>query len=146
MQAVQGSVQETASRLGLIDAAAGVVALLWPAPTALALVLIVASWAVVTGLFEFFAGFRRGELAGSRAQLILGGLVSIAFGVVLFARPDMGAITLALLFGMFNLIYGAWQFTLGIELRQTGNAAHSAAEMSTPPRSTSQPRVGTTAA
>jgi uncharacterized membrane protein HdeD (DUF308 family) len=42
--------------LGLIDAAAGVVALLWPAPTALVLVLIVASWAVVTGLFEFFAG------------------------------------------------------------------------------------------
>jgi uncharacterized membrane protein HdeD (DUF308 family) len=130
----------------LIDAAAGVVALLWPAPTALVLVLIVASWAVVTGLFEFFAGFRSGELAGSRAQLILGGLVSIAFGVVLFARPDMGAIALALLFGMFNLIYGAWQFTLGIELRQTGNAAHSAAEMSTPPRNTSQPRVGTTTA
>jgi hypothetical protein len=91
---------------------------------------------VVTGLFEFFAGFRSGELAGSRAQLILGGLVSIAFGVVLFARPDMGAITLALLFGMFNLIYGAWQFTLGIELRQTGNAAHSAAEMSTPDNDT----------
>ena len=58
----------------------------------------------------------------------------------------MGAITLALLFGMFNLIYGAWQFILGIELRQTGNAAQSAAEMSTPPRNTSQPRVGTTAA
>jgi uncharacterized membrane protein HdeD (DUF308 family) len=132
--------------LGLIDAAAGVLAILWPAPTALVLVLIVASWAVVGGLFEFFAGFRRGELAGGRAQFILGGLVSIAFGVVLFARPDIGAITLALLFGMFNLIYGAWQFTLGIELRQSGKAAHSAAEMSTPPLSTSQPRVGATAA
>jgi uncharacterized membrane protein HdeD (DUF308 family) len=132
--------------LGLIDAAAGVVALLWPAPTALVLVLIVASWALVSGLFEFFAGFRRGELAGTRAQLILAGLVSIAFGAVLFARPDIGAITLALLFGMFNLIYGAWQFTLGIELRQTGKAAHSVAEMSTPPRSASHPRVGTTAA
>jgi uncharacterized membrane protein HdeD (DUF308 family) len=132
--------------LGLIDAAAGVVALLWPAPTALVLVLIVASWAVVSGLFKFFTGFRRGELGGRRAQLLLGGLVSIAFGVVLFAHPDIGAITLALLFGMFNLIYGAWQFTLGIELRRTGKAAYSAAEMTTPPRSTSQPRVGTTAA
>jgi uncharacterized membrane protein HdeD (DUF308 family) len=132
--------------LGLIDAAAGVLALLWPAPTALVLVLIVASWAVVSGLFEFFTGFRRGEFAGRRAQLLLGGLVSIAFGVVLFARPDIGAITLALLFGMFNLIYGAWQFTLGVELRRTGKAAYSAAEMTTPPRSTSQPRVGTTAA
>jgi hypothetical protein len=47
---------------------------------------------------------------------------------------------------MFNLIYGAWQLTLGIELRQTRKAAHPAAEMSTPPSSPSQPRVGTTAA
>jgi uncharacterized membrane protein HdeD (DUF308 family) len=50
---------------------------------------------------------------------LLGGLVSVAFGVVLFARPGLGAVTLALLFGLFNLIYGVWQFVLGIELRQT---------------------------
>jgi uncharacterized membrane protein HdeD (DUF308 family) len=111
--------------LGLIDAAAGVIALIWPAPTALVLVLIVASWALVSGLFEFVAGFRRREAAGTRAQLILGGLVSLAFGVVLFARPDMGAITLALLFGMFNLIYGVWQLTLGIDLRRTGKTLHA---------------------
>jgi uncharacterized membrane protein HdeD (DUF308 family) len=39
--------------------------------------------------------------------------------VVLCARPGLGAITLALLFGLFNLIYGTWQFVLGIEMRQT---------------------------
>jgi uncharacterized membrane protein HdeD (DUF308 family) len=132
--------------LGLIDVAAGVIALVWPAPTALVLVLIVATWAVLGGLFEFFAGFRRGEAAGARAQLILGGLVTVAFGVVLFARPDIGAITLALLFGLFNLIYGIWQLTLGIDLRQTAKAAGSDTEMSTPPRRTAQPRVGATTA
>jgi hypothetical protein len=42
--------------------------------------------------------------------------------VVLFARPGVGAITLALLFGLFNLIYGVWQLVLGIEPRQTGKA------------------------
>ena len=105
--------------LGLVDVAAGVVALVWPGPTALVLVLIVATWAVVGGLFEFFAGFRRGEAAGTRALYLLGGLVSVAFGVVLFARPGVGAVTLALLFGLFNLAYGVWQFVLGIELRQT---------------------------
>ena len=40
-------------------------------------------------------------------MFFLGGLVSVAFGVVLFARPGMGAISLALLFGLFNLISGA---------------------------------------
>jgi uncharacterized membrane protein HdeD (DUF308 family) len=105
--------------LGLADVAAGVVALVWPGPTALVLVLIVATWAVAGGLFEFFAAFRSGEAAGTRALYLLGGLVSVAFGVVLFARPGLGAVTLAILFGLFNLVYGVWQFVLGIELRQT---------------------------
>ena len=104
--------------LGLVDLAAGLVALFWPAPTAFVLVLVVASWAIVGGLVEFIAGFRHGETAGTRATYILGGLVLVAFGVVLFAHPGIGAITLALLFGMFNLIYGGWSFGLGIELRQ----------------------------
>lgn len=106
--------------LGLIDVAAGVTAVVWPAPTALVLVLIVASWAVAGGLLQLYTGFHSGEIAGTRGAIILGGLATIAFGVALFARPDMGAVALALLFGMFNLIYGAWQFSLGNELRQTG--------------------------
>ena len=38
----------------------------------------------------------------------------------------MGAITLALLFGLFNLIYGAWTIVQGIELRRTRTALRSA--------------------
>jgi uncharacterized membrane protein HdeD (DUF308 family) len=112
--------------LGLVDLAAGVVALAWPGPTALVLVLIVGIWAVTAGIVEIAAAFGKGEPAGTRAMFILGGLVSIAFGVVLFARPGMGAITLALLFGLFNLAYGAWALVQGIELRRTGKTIHSA--------------------
>jgi uncharacterized membrane protein HdeD (DUF308 family) len=60
---------------------------------------------------------------------ILGGLVSIAFGVVLFAHPGAGAITLALLFGLFNLVYGVWALVQGIELRHTRHAVQSAARV-----------------
>ncbi len=105
--------------LGLVDVAAGVIALAWPVPTALVLVLVVASWAVVTGALEIAAAFRRGEEAGTRAMFILGGVVSAVFGVVLFARPGMGAISLALVFGLFNLILGSWMLVRGIELRPT---------------------------
>ena len=111
--------------LGLVDVAAGVIALVWPGPTALVLVLLVGSWAVVTGVLEIAFAFRRGEMAGTRAMLILGGLVSVAFGVVLFARPGVGAITLALLFGFFNLIAGSWMLVRGIELRRTKASLHS---------------------
>jgi uncharacterized membrane protein HdeD (DUF308 family) len=40
-------------------------------------------------------------------MFILTGLIWVAFGVVLFAHPDAGAVTLALLFGLFSLIAGA---------------------------------------
>jgi uncharacterized membrane protein HdeD (DUF308 family) len=105
--------------LGLADVAAATVAVVWPAPTALVLVLIVATWAMAGGAAEIVSAFSRPEAAGTRATDVLGGLVSITFGVVLFARPGVGAVTLALLFGLFNLVYGVWQFVLGIELRQT---------------------------
>ena len=114
--------------LGLIDLAAGVIALVWPGPTALVLVLIVGIWAFVGGFFEIFAAFQSGETAGSRALFILGGLVSIAFGVVLFARPGVGAVTLALLFGLFSIIYGVSQIVMGVDLRRTGQTLHSVAE------------------
>jgi uncharacterized membrane protein HdeD (DUF308 family) len=111
--------------VGLVDVAAGVVALAWPGPTVLVLVLLVASWAIVTGVLEVFAAFGTGEEAGTRAMFIIGGLVSVLFGVVLFARPDMGAVSLALLFGLFNLVAGSWMLVRGIELRRTDAKVHS---------------------
>ena len=111
--------------LGLVDLAAGVIALVWPAPTALVLVLIVGIWAFIGGIFEIAAAFQSGETAGTRAMFSLSGLVSIAFGVVLFARPGVGAVTLALLFGLFSLIYGVSQIVMGAQLRRTGNTLHS---------------------
>jgi uncharacterized membrane protein HdeD (DUF308 family) len=111
--------------LGLVDIAAGLVAIIWPGPTALVLVLIVGIWAVIGGFVEIAAAFQAGETAGTRAIYILGGLISIAFGVVLCARPGFGAITLALLFGLFNLVYGGWALVHGIELRRTPETLHS---------------------
>jgi uncharacterized membrane protein HdeD (DUF308 family) len=115
--------------LGLIDLAAGVIALAWPAPTAYVLVIVVAAWAVVGGLTEVFAGFQSGETAGTRAMFILAGLVSVAFGVLLFSRPGVGAVTLALLFGLYTLIYGFSQITAGIQLRHVGGDVQSLSEL-----------------
>jgi uncharacterized membrane protein HdeD (DUF308 family) len=108
--------------LGLIDLAAGVVALIWPGPTAYVLVIVVAAWALVGGFAEIFAGFQSGETAGLRAVFIIGGLVSVAFGIVLFSRPDVGAVTLALLFGLYSMIFGFTQIATGIQLRQLGGS------------------------
>jgi uncharacterized membrane protein HdeD (DUF308 family) len=115
--------------LGLIDLAAGVVALVWPAPTAYVLVIVVAAWALAGGLVEIFAGFGSGETAGTRAMFILAGLVSVAFGVLLFARPGVGAVTLALLFGLYSMIYGFSQITAGVQVRHVGKSVRSLSPM-----------------
>jgi uncharacterized membrane protein HdeD (DUF308 family) len=134
LQAVRGFSSRSAGPvvghllLGLVDLAAGVIALVWPGPTALVLVLVIGIWAVAGGLVEIFAGFGVGETAGTRALFILGGLVSVAFGVVLFARPSIGAVTLALLFGLFSIIYGVSEIVLGAELRRTGHRGREVLE------------------
>jgi len=77
-------------------------------------------------VFGVFVALRASELARSRALFILGGLGAVAFGVSLFARPAMGAVALALLFGMFSLTNGAGLIMQGIGLRHnvvTKNAA-----------------------
>src|ERR1700722_9970192 len=104
--------------LAVIDAAAGLFALAWPAPTAFVLVIVVAAWALAGGIAEFLAGFPDRESAGTRAVYIISGLVSVAFGVLLFGRPGVGAVNLALLFGLYSLIYGFSQINAGLHVRQ----------------------------
>ena len=104
---------------GILALAVGIMALAWPGVTVLALVILFAVYAFIA------AGFRAGEPAGTRALFFLGGLASVAFGVALFAHPGMGAVALALLFGLFNLIYGTSVLAQGIELRRAPKTLRS---------------------
>ena len=111
--------------LGLVDIGAGMIALAWPGPTALVLVLLVGAWATIGGLVEIYAGLQAGEPAGTRTLFLVSGLISIAFGIVLFARPGMGAVALALMFGLFSLVYGIWAFIQGVDLRRAHRTVES---------------------
>ena len=110
----------------IVDIAAGIVALAWPGPTALVLVLLVASWAIVTGVLEVFAAFGAGQ-----EQAPAPCTSSVASrpwrSASCCSPPDMGAISLALLFGLFNLISGSWMLVRDIELRRTDAKLQSVA-------------------
>jgi uncharacterized membrane protein HdeD (DUF308 family) len=117
--------------LAALSVAAGVVALLWPGITALVLTIWVGSWAIVTGVLEVALTFRQGATAGERAMWILNGLLSIAFGAVLFIRPDIGAVSLATVFGLFSIIYGVSAVVLSVQARRTANAGHRLVDSAT---------------
>jgi uncharacterized membrane protein HdeD (DUF308 family) len=104
--------------LALLDVAAGVVALAWPAITAYALTIWIGAWAVVTGIWEFGMAFASGETFGQRALFGLGGLLSVVLGIVLFARPDVGAVSLAEVFGFFSLAAGISNVVLAASTHQ----------------------------
>jgi uncharacterized membrane protein HdeD (DUF308 family) len=117
--------------LALLDLAAGVVAIAWPGITAYALTIWVGAWALVTGFVEIWGAFTVPAHAGTRAALGLTGVVSVLFGVVVFAHPDAGALSLALLFGLFTLVYGVNLLVLASRLRH--DAATSGTRVSGPP-------------
>ena len=109
--------------LALLSMVAGVVALAWPGITALVLVIWVAAWALVTGVAEVALTFRQGAATGERAMWLLGGLASVALAVVLFIRPDIGAASLASVFGLFSIFYGVSAVILAIQARRVRSTA-----------------------
>ena len=108
--------------LAVLSVAAGVVALAWPDITALALTIWVAVWALVTGVVEIGMAFTGMQTAGERALWGLGGLISVALGVVLLIRPDLGALSLATVFGLFSIAYGVTMIMLAMNARAPGTA------------------------
>jgi uncharacterized membrane protein HdeD (DUF308 family) len=108
--------------LSLLSIAAGIVALAWPGITALVLAVYVGAWAFVTGVAEIVMTFQGSKSAGSRALWMLSGLLSVALAVVLFIRPDIGALSLATVFGLYAIVYGVSAVVLSISLRKAGDA------------------------
>ena len=110
---------------GVIGIATGLIAFFFPGITALALVLLVASWSIVTGLAEIVAAIRLRKLIRHEWLLILSGLLSVAFGVLLFLVPAAGAVALAIWIGAFMLVFGALLIAFGVRLRSWGRTNRS---------------------
>lgn len=103
--------------VGILGIAAGVVTFLWPGMTALVLLLFIASWAVLMGVFEIAAAIRLRKHIENEWLLALSGLVSIVFGVLLFLQPGAGALAVIWLIGSFAIFFGIVLIALGIRLK-----------------------------
>jgi uncharacterized membrane protein HdeD (DUF308 family) len=103
--------------VGLLGVAAGIVTFMYPGITAIVLLVIIAFAAIVRGVFEIAAGIRlRKEIEGE-FWLILGGVLSIVFGVFLLLRPGVGALAVVWLIGGYAIVFGIIAMMLSFRLR-----------------------------
>lgn len=105
---------------GLLGIAAGVVTFLAPAVTALALLSLVAAWAIVIGAFEIVAAVRLRRVITGEWMFIVAGLLGVAFGLFLIARPGAGALAMILWIGAYALVSGVLLIALAFRLRSWG--------------------------
>jgi uncharacterized membrane protein HdeD (DUF308 family) len=103
---------------GLLGIAVGAVVFIWPDLSARGLLYAIAAWAIAIGILEIALSFNL-PVSGRRSLLLgLSGLFSIAFGVIMFAKPGAGAIALLSLIAAFALVSGVMQIVLAFELRR----------------------------
>jgi uncharacterized membrane protein HdeD (DUF308 family) len=102
---------------GIFGIAAAIITVLWPGITALSLVILVAAWAIITGIAEIAAASRLRRLISGEWLLVLAGIASIIFGVLIVAVPLAGALVIALWFGAYAMVFGVLLVVLGFRLR-----------------------------
>jgi uncharacterized membrane protein HdeD (DUF308 family) len=110
---------------GLAGVAAGVVTVLWPDLTTLALLYLIAAWALVIGALELAAAIRLRKVITGEWLLALGGIAAIGFGVLLILFPQAGALAVVLWIGAYALVAGALLLALSFRLRSWGRSQRS---------------------
>jgi uncharacterized membrane protein HdeD (DUF308 family) len=103
---------------GIVGLGAAAVTLIWPEITLVFLIYIVAVWAVITGIFEIAAAVRLRRHFAGEWLLVLTGIASVLFGVLLFAAPGAGAVVLAWWLGAYIFIFGVLMLALAFRLRR----------------------------
>ena len=116
---------------GLVGIAAGIVTLVWPGITALALLYVIAAWALLTGAFEIAAAIRLRKIITGEWLLVLSGVASIGLGILLMIFPGPGALVMVLWIGAYVFVFGILLIALSLRLRsldrsRTPHAARAA--------------------
>ena len=104
--------------VGLAGIGAGVMTFVYPVITAFVLLIFIAVWAIVLGIFEIYGAIKlRKEIEGEWF-LIFSGALSVLFGLLLLARPGAGALAVIWIIGAYAIILGIIYVMFGLKLRK----------------------------
>jgi uncharacterized membrane protein HdeD (DUF308 family) len=112
---------------GVAGIGVGVVTFVWPGISALALLYLIAAWALVTGTLEIIAAVRLRKAITGEWLLALSGIASVAFAVLLVIFPGPGALAVVLLIGAYALVAGGVLIALAFRLRSWAKVSNISA-------------------
>ncbi len=102
---------------GILSILVGIIAFANPGITALVLLYIIAAWAIVTGIMEIVAAFAISELVSREWMLAVAGILSVAFGIILFLFPGAGILSILWLVGIYGIVFGLLFIIRAFQLR-----------------------------
>jgi len=109
---------------GILSVIAGIMAFAVPGITAFVLLILIATWAIVTGILEVIAAIQMRKYITNEWLLALSGVASVIFGVLLLLRPAIGALAVVWLIGGYAILFGILLLSLGIRLRSLERTTH----------------------
>ena len=102
---------------GLLGILAGLLAFVMPGITALGLLILIAAWAIATGVMELIAAVRLRKIIANEWLLILAGIASVVFGIILLVQPAAGALALIWLIAAWAVVFGILLMILAFRMR-----------------------------
>jgi uncharacterized membrane protein HdeD (DUF308 family) len=102
---------------GIIGLVIAAITFFNPSITAIALYILIAIWAVLTGIFELVAAAQLRKMVPNEWLLIIGGLASIAFGILMFVFPLVGVLAVIWLIGAYAVFFGIVLIGFSLRLR-----------------------------
>jgi len=102
---------------GILGFVVGGIILKWPLITLLFLIIIIAFWAILSGIIQIITAIFVRQQMKNEWLLGLSGLVSLFFGLILLSWPISGIIVLSWLVGFYALLIGIFLVVFGFQVK-----------------------------
>jgi len=102
---------------GLLGIAVGIMTFIWPGATTIAMLYLIAAWAIITGVLEIVAAIRYADEMEHEWLMGLAGLASVLFGLAVAVFPAAGLLAILWLIGAYAIVFGILMLIAGLRAR-----------------------------
>jgi uncharacterized membrane protein HdeD (DUF308 family) len=114
--------------LGVVSILFGLLVLVWPGISFAILVIMVGIWAIIIGILQIVSSVRHRAIPNSGwVWGIIGGALSILFGILVLIWPGTGLVTIIWIIGIWAIVWGVTLIVLGVQLRKAASTTEAGA-------------------